>query len=149
MPDKRVQCCLYFIAPSGHGLKPLDTEFMKRLHEKVNLLPKQTHSHQRNANSLKNSLNILKTNLTFSNAPRILPSSDPFAINFNDSITTHHSKSSISCQDYSTPRRQNSDLSVSICRSQASVWASVCILSFIHFLNAVTATIYQVVTNHL
>ena len=35
MPDNRVQCCLYFIAPSGHGIKPLDIEFMKRLHEKV------------------------------------------------------------------------------------------------------------------
>lgn len=31
-------------------------------------------------------------NLTFSNTPRILPSSDPFSINFNDSITTYHSK---------------------------------------------------------
>ncbi|KAG9335670.1 hypothetical protein JZ751_004322 [Albula glossodonta] len=35
MPDNRVHCCLYFIAPSGHGLKPLDIEFMKRLHEKI------------------------------------------------------------------------------------------------------------------
>ncbi|XP_048642264.1 septin-7 [Marmota marmota marmota] len=39
MPDNRVQCCLYFVAPSGHGLKPLDIEFMKRLHEKVNIIP--------------------------------------------------------------------------------------------------------------
>uniref|UniRef100_A0A3Q3JTZ9 Septin-7 n=1 Tax=Monopterus albus TaxID=43700 RepID=A0A3Q3JTZ9_MONAL len=39
MPDNRVQCCLYFIAPSGHGLKPLDIEFMKWLHEKVNIIP--------------------------------------------------------------------------------------------------------------
>ncbi|XP_072013123.1 septin-7-like isoform X3 [Amphiura filiformis] len=39
IPDKRVHCCLYFIAPSGHGLKPLDVEFMKRLHEKVNIIP--------------------------------------------------------------------------------------------------------------
>nr|XP_011729721.1 septin-7 isoform X7 [Macaca nemestrina] len=39
MPDNRVQCCSYFIAPSGHGLKPLDIEFMKRLHEKVNIIP--------------------------------------------------------------------------------------------------------------
>ena len=35
MPDSRVHACLYFIAPSGHGLKPLDVEFMKRLHDKV------------------------------------------------------------------------------------------------------------------
>lgn len=33
--DTRVHVCLYFIAPSGHGLKPLDIEFMRRLHEKV------------------------------------------------------------------------------------------------------------------
>ncbi|XP_054353047.1 septin-7-like [Pongo pygmaeus] len=39
MPGNRVQCCLYFIAPSGHGLKPLDIEFTKHLHEKVNIIP--------------------------------------------------------------------------------------------------------------
>lgn len=38
-PDNRVHCCLYFISPNGHGLKPLDIEFMKRLHDKVNIIP--------------------------------------------------------------------------------------------------------------
>lgn len=37
--DNRVHACLYFIAPTGHSLKPLDIEFMKRLHNKVNLIP--------------------------------------------------------------------------------------------------------------
>ncbi|XP_066936681.1 septin-7-like isoform X6 [Clytia hemisphaerica] len=37
--DTRVHCCLYFIAPTGHGLKPLDVEFMKKLHNKVNIVP--------------------------------------------------------------------------------------------------------------
>ncbi|XP_041975881.1 septin-7 isoform X3 [Aricia agestis] len=37
--DTRVHCCLYFIAPSGHGLKPLDVEFMQRLGDKVNIIP--------------------------------------------------------------------------------------------------------------
>lgn len=37
--DTRVHCCLYFIAPSGHGLKPLDVEFMQRLCDKVNIIP--------------------------------------------------------------------------------------------------------------
>lgn len=37
--DTRVHCCLYFIAPSGHGLKHLDIEFMKKLHDKVNIVP--------------------------------------------------------------------------------------------------------------
>lgn len=39
IPDGRVHCCLYFIAPSGHGLKPIDIEFMKRLHDRVNIIP--------------------------------------------------------------------------------------------------------------
>jgi len=34
-----VDVCLYFIAPTGHGLKQLDIEFMKLLSEKVNIIP--------------------------------------------------------------------------------------------------------------
>ncbi|KAK9885629.1 hypothetical protein WA026_012393 [Henosepilachna vigintioctopunctata] len=37
--DMRIHCCLYFIQPSGHGLKSLDVEFMKRLCDKVNIIP--------------------------------------------------------------------------------------------------------------
>lgn len=37
--DNRVHCCFYFISSSGHGLKPLDVEFMKALHNKVNIVP--------------------------------------------------------------------------------------------------------------
>ncbi|KAJ3082115.1 hypothetical protein HK102_001911 [Quaeritorhiza haematococci] len=37
--DTRVHACLYFIAPTGHSLKPLDIEFMKRLAHRVNLIP--------------------------------------------------------------------------------------------------------------
>ncbi|XP_035521913.1 septin 4a [Morone saxatilis] len=37
--DNRVHCCLYFISPFGHGLRPLDVEYMKALHEKVNIVP--------------------------------------------------------------------------------------------------------------
>jgi len=39
VPDSRVHCCLYFIAPNGHGLKALDIEVMKSLHNKVNIIP--------------------------------------------------------------------------------------------------------------
>ena len=39
IPDQRVHCCLYFVQPSGHGLKSLDIEFMKRLCDKVNIIP--------------------------------------------------------------------------------------------------------------
>ncbi|XP_032901956.1 septin-5-like isoform X2 [Amblyraja radiata] len=37
--DNRVHCCLYFISPFGHGLRPLDVEFMKAVHDKVNIVP--------------------------------------------------------------------------------------------------------------
>ena len=39
MVDNRVHACLYFIEPTGHSLKALDIEFMKRLCNKVNLIP--------------------------------------------------------------------------------------------------------------
>lgn len=37
--DLRVHCCLYFIQPTGHSLKPLDIQFMKTLSNKVNIIP--------------------------------------------------------------------------------------------------------------
>lgn len=37
--DMRVHACLYFIRPTGHSLKPLDVEVMKKLSSRVNLIP--------------------------------------------------------------------------------------------------------------
>ncbi|EGD74992.1 hypothetical protein PTSG_07215 [Salpingoeca rosetta] len=37
--DCRVHCCLYFLTPCIHGVRPLDIEVMKRLHTKVNIIP--------------------------------------------------------------------------------------------------------------
>lgn len=37
--DNRVHACLYFIQPTGHALKQIDIEFMRKLHTKVNLIP--------------------------------------------------------------------------------------------------------------
>ncbi|KAL5495291.1 CDC3 [Sanghuangporus weigelae] len=37
--DNRVHACMYFLQPTGHSLKPIDIEFMRRLHAKVNLIP--------------------------------------------------------------------------------------------------------------
>ncbi|KAL7421268.1 Cell division control protein 3 [Cryptotrichosporon argae] len=39
MTDNRIHACIYFIQPTGHSLKPIDIEFMRRLHTKVNLIP--------------------------------------------------------------------------------------------------------------
>lgn len=37
--DLRIHVCLYFVRPTGHGLKPLDVEVMKQLATRVNLVP--------------------------------------------------------------------------------------------------------------
>ncbi|KDN45453.1 putative cell division control protein CDC3 [Tilletiaria anomala UBC 951] len=37
--DNRVHACIYFVQPTGHALRPIDIEFMRRLHQKVNLIP--------------------------------------------------------------------------------------------------------------
>ncbi|XP_029940088.1 septin-5-like [Salarias fasciatus] len=39
LQDHRVHCCLYFIPPFGHGLRPVDVEFMTALQDKVNVVP--------------------------------------------------------------------------------------------------------------
>ncbi|XP_032995343.1 septin-9 isoform X2 [Lacerta agilis] len=39
IPDTRVHCCIYFIPATGHSLRPLDIEFMRRLSKVVNIVP--------------------------------------------------------------------------------------------------------------
>ena len=37
--DTRIHCCLYFINPTGHSLRPIDVIVMKKLSEVVNVVP--------------------------------------------------------------------------------------------------------------
>ena len=37
--DTRIHCCLYFISPTGHALRPIDVIVMKKLSEVVNVVP--------------------------------------------------------------------------------------------------------------
>ncbi|KAI9266895.1 Septin-domain-containing protein [Phascolomyces articulosus] len=37
--DSRVHCCLFFVTPSGHSLKPIDIVVLKKLSEVVNVVP--------------------------------------------------------------------------------------------------------------
>ncbi|XP_051820364.1 septin-12 isoform X2 [Antechinus flavipes] len=39
IPDTRVHICVYFVPPTGHCLRPLDIEFLKRLCRVVNVVP--------------------------------------------------------------------------------------------------------------
>jgi len=37
--DTRIHACLYFISPTGHGLKALDVVTMRELAKRVNVIP--------------------------------------------------------------------------------------------------------------
>ncbi|KAJ1018931.1 hypothetical protein NDA16_004734 [Ustilago loliicola] len=37
--DTRIHCCLFFINPTGHGLRPIDVTVMKKLSDVVNVVP--------------------------------------------------------------------------------------------------------------
>ncbi|KAM7372484.1 hypothetical protein PAMP_009648 [Pampus punctatissimus] len=39
IPDTRVHCCIYFLPATGHRLRPIDVEFMKRLGKIVSIVP--------------------------------------------------------------------------------------------------------------
>lgn len=67
IPDTRVHCCLYFIRPSRHtGLRKLDIQFMKNLHDKVNIIPvigkADTYTPEELAAFKKSVMNAITTN---------------------------------------------------------------------------------------
>ena len=37
--DTRIHCCLFFIQPTGHSLKPIDIVVLRALSEVVNVVP--------------------------------------------------------------------------------------------------------------
>jgi septin 3/9/12 len=37
--DTRIHCCLFFINPTGHTLRPIDVTVMKKLADVVNVVP--------------------------------------------------------------------------------------------------------------
>jgi hypothetical protein len=37
--DTRIHCCLYFLNPTGHSLRPIDVIVMKKLSDVVNVVP--------------------------------------------------------------------------------------------------------------
>ncbi|XP_007438056.2 uncharacterized protein LOC103058010 isoform X1 [Python bivittatus] len=39
IPDTRIHACVYFVPPTGHWLRPLDLEFMRRLSKITNVVP--------------------------------------------------------------------------------------------------------------
>ena len=69
VPDTRVHACLYFIAPTGHGLKPLDVQCMQRIHKKVNIIPvigKSDSCTKKEVEMFKEKVMLSITNVTLS-----------------------------------------------------------------------------------
>ena len=64
--DIRVHACLYFIAPTGHGLQPLDVDVMRKIHNKVNIIPvigKADSCTQAEINLFKTNVTLKKLNV--------------------------------------------------------------------------------------
>ena len=81
--DLRVHTCLYFIRPTGHTLKPLDIEVMKRLSSRVNLIPVVAKADTLTPSDLqrfKQRVSLVPpASLLHANTPRFAPLSKPKA----------------------------------------------------------------------
>ncbi|KAI0986943.1 hypothetical protein GJ496_011550 [Pomphorhynchus laevis] len=64
IPDKRVHCCLYFISPTGHGLRNIDVELMKRLDSKVNIIPIIAKSDTLTSDELRKFKDVIRQDLS-------------------------------------------------------------------------------------
>ncbi|KAI8884722.1 cell division/GTP binding protein [Backusella circina FSU 941] len=65
--DTRVHCCLFFITPSGHSLKPIDVVVLKKLSEVVNVVPVIAKSDSLTAEEREAFKKRIKAELSFHN----------------------------------------------------------------------------------
>ncbi|KRZ69634.1 Septin-8-B [Trichinella papuae] len=63
--DTRIHACLYFISPTGHGLKALDVYAMKQLGNKVNVIPVIAKADTISKEELKHDSNAAEENAVF------------------------------------------------------------------------------------
>jgi hypothetical protein len=80
--DNRIHACVYFIQPTGHSLKPLDVEVMRRLHTKVNLIPviaKADTLTDDEVLAFKHRVRVALPPTSFADPPRSLPTSSTTA----------------------------------------------------------------------
>merc|ERR1711879_370230 len=61
--DTRVHCCFYFISPHSNGLRPIDVEFMKTLHHKVNIVPIIAKSDTLTAAEIRNKKKLILSDI--------------------------------------------------------------------------------------
>ncbi|VEU24215.1 DEKNAAC105375 [Brettanomyces naardenensis] len=67
--DKRVHVCLYFIVPTGHGLREIDVEVIRTLGEFVNVLPCICKSDSLTAEELRLNKKLIKEDIEYYKLP--------------------------------------------------------------------------------
>lgn len=95
--DTRVHCCLYFIRPSGHSLKPIDIIVMKKLADVVNVVPVIAKSDSLTLEERTRFKETIRNELAFHNIkvyPFDSPDYDQDETQLNEAIRVSHPLSS-------------------------------------------------------
>ncbi|EPX72787.1 septin Spn3 [Schizosaccharomyces octosporus yFS286] len=67
--DERVHALIYFISPTGHGLRELDIELMKRLAPRVNVIPVIAKADSLTAEELKETKKMILDDIAYYHIP--------------------------------------------------------------------------------
>ncbi len=67
--DNKVHALLYFITPTGHGLRELDIELMRRLSPRVNVIPVIGKADALTPEELQESKNLIMADIEHYNIP--------------------------------------------------------------------------------
>ncbi|XP_017279705.1 septin-8-A [Kryptolebias marmoratus] len=87
--DTRIHACLYFIAPNGHSLKALDLVTMKKLENKVNIIPVVAKADVVSKSDLKNlKKNIMNELLSYGVQIYQFPTEDEDVAEINSSMNS-------------------------------------------------------------
>lgn len=91
IPDTRIHCCLFFINPTGHTLKPIDITVLRKLAEVVNVVPVIAKSDSMTLDEREAFKQRIKAELAFHQI-RLFPfdneEHDPAEIQLNERIRT-------------------------------------------------------------
>ncbi|CAL8116076.1 unnamed protein product [Orchesella dallaii] len=88
--DSRIHACLYFICPTGHGLKSIDLVCMKKLDSKINIIPIIAKADTISKSELQKFKEKIMAELT-ANGVKIyqFPTDDESVVEVNTSMNAH------------------------------------------------------------
>lgn len=100
--DLRIHAVLYFIRPTGHGLKPIDIETMKRLSSRANLIPIISKSDTLTQNEITEFKNRVRQVLEYHQIRIFTPPLEETADQSNkqDMISFEHARSIIEAMPF-------------------------------------------------